>query len=294
MKAISIINYKGGVGKTTIAANVAAGLAKRGKRVLVVDLDPQTNLTFLFMTVEDWRKNYKENKTIKSWFDAIIKSGASPTLSDLIISADGVDIISSHLGLIDVDLDLAQGLTARTRRGEQEAFVRTHSYIKNALNDFKNKYDVVLFDCPPNFSIVTKNAIIASDYYLVPIKLDFLSTLGINHLKGRAKSFILTYNSYIENTSDRVEPKFLGVIANMVSYKNKELITAQQAFIGELELSKIPVLDSKLRENKSAYASEAKEATRLVIAKPRASGVYAELVGELERLTDEIIKKAGI
>jgi chromosome partitioning protein len=294
MKTISIINYKGGVGKTTIAANVAAGLVKRGKRTLVIDLDPQTNLTFLFISVDDWKKNYKENRTIKSWFDSIIKSGVSPSLSDLIINVGGVDIISSHLGLIDVDLDLAQYHEGRNRRAKEEAFVRTYSYIKNALEDLKNDYDVVLFDCPPNFSIVTKNAIIASKFYLVPAKLDYLSTLGINHLKGRVKNFVFTYNMYIENAENRVEPNFLGIIANMVSIINKNLIKAQRQYLEELQRSKIPVFDTMLRENKTAYALETSESPKLIISKPRSSGIYAEIIAELEKLTDEIIEKAEI
>ena len=64
MKVVSIINYKGGVGKTTITANLASEMARREKRVLVIDLDPQTNLTFSYMKVEEWSKTYEKEKTI--------------------------------------------------------------------------------------------------------------------------------------------------------------------------------------------------------------------------------------
>lgn len=68
MKAVSVINYKGGVGKTTVTANIASEMAYRGKKVLVIDLDPQTNLTFSYMKVEQWKENYEKSQTIKYWF----------------------------------------------------------------------------------------------------------------------------------------------------------------------------------------------------------------------------------
>lgn len=63
MKVVSIINYKGGVGKTTITSNIASEMAHRGKKVLVIDLDPQTNLTFSYMKVEQWQENYEKKRT---------------------------------------------------------------------------------------------------------------------------------------------------------------------------------------------------------------------------------------
>ena len=175
MKVVSIINYKGGVGKTTITANLASEMACRGKRVLVIDLDPQTNLTFSYMKVEEWSNTYEKEKTIKYWFDSIIDGTKPvPSFKDLIVRKNGVDLICSHLGLIDVDIELAAGLSAGTERQHRNNFIKTYSYIKNELNTLKGQYDIVLFDCPPNFSIVTKNALIDSDYYIVHAKMDYL------------------------------------------------------------------------------------------------------------------------
>jgi chromosome partitioning protein len=72
VKIVSVINYKGGVGKTTVAANIAAELAWRGERVLLIDLDPQASLTFSFLTVDVWERTYAANRTIRNWYDAYI------------------------------------------------------------------------------------------------------------------------------------------------------------------------------------------------------------------------------
>ncbi|MFH4619984.1 ParA family protein [Vibrio furnissii] len=120
MNIISIINYKGGVGKTTVTANLAGELAFRGKKVLLLDMDAQASLTFSFVTPDYWDSSLKENKTIKSWFDSISEGNEPVTLSNYIINPKKVnklfkeqstggkiDLIFSHLGLINVDLELA-------------------------------------------------------------------------------------------------------------------------------------------------------------------------------------------
>ena len=128
MKVVSVINYKGGVGKTTITANLASEMVCRRKRVLVIDLDPQTNLTFSYMKVENWRKTYEKSQTIKYWFDSIIDGTKPvPSFSELIVKGKGVDLICSHLGLIDVDIELAAGLSAGTERQHRNNFVKTYS-----------------------------------------------------------------------------------------------------------------------------------------------------------------------
>ncbi|WP_205895237.1 ParA family protein [Metapseudomonas otitidis] len=85
MHIVSVINYKGGVGKTTVTANIAGELAWRGKKVLLIDTDAQASLTFSFVAPDTWDQNYKESKTIKSWFDAISQGNEPPPLSDVVI-----------------------------------------------------------------------------------------------------------------------------------------------------------------------------------------------------------------
>src|SRR5438067_249325 len=107
MKVVSVINYKGGVGKTSLTANLGAELAFRGKRVLLLDLDAQASLTFSFITPDEWSRRFENNRTIKAWFDshefgqpiALEKLIESPTRVSSRIKGPGkLDIIYSHLG----------------------------------------------------------------------------------------------------------------------------------------------------------------------------------------------------
>lgn len=294
MKVVSVINYKGGVGKTTITANLAAEMVRRAKRVLVIDLDPQTNLTFSYVKVEDWRSKYQEDRTIKYWFDSIIDGTKPvPSFKDLIVTVNGIDLICSHLGLIDVDIELAAGLAAGTERQHKRNFIKTYSYIRNELAKLQQDYDVVLFDCPPNFSIVTKNALIASDYYIVPAKMDYLSTLGINHLENHVRSLVTQYNGYAE-AAEQVNPGFLGVIATMIAVRNNAPILAQQTYIQQLRRNHISIFDSMIRENKTIYADAPEYGIPVVCKSVPAGGTYDQVISELKALTTEFIKKAGV
>jgi chromosome partitioning protein len=294
MKAVSVINYKGGVGKTTVTANIASEMAYRGKKVLVIDLDPQTNLTFSYMKVEQWKENYEKSQTIKYWFDSLIDGTTPmPKFSDLIIRKD-IDIICSHLGLVDVDIELAAGLTGNTERQQRHNFLRTYSYIRNELDQLKDQYDVVLFDCPPNFSIVTKNAIVASDYYIIPAKMDYLSTLGINQLRNHINTLVSQYNRYCGGMSiNPIAPEFLGVIATMISLRSGAPIMAQQYYIDTLIRNNVPLFSNMVRENKTLFASAPDSGTPVVMQSHN-SGTYAEIVSELEDLTTEFMKKIGV
>ena len=295
VKVVSVINYKGGVGKTTITANLASEMVRKNKRVLVIDLDPQTNLTFSYIKVEKWRSEYEKNRTIKYWFDSIIDGTRPiPTFRDLIVKNNGVDLICSHLGLIDVDIELAAGLSAGTERQHKNNFIKTYSYIKNELITLKDEYDIVLFDCPPNFSIVTKNALVASDYYVVPAKMDYLSTLGINQLKNHVDSLVEQYNHYIVEDNKKTNPVFLGVIATMVSIRNNTPISAQQTYVQQLKINEITLFDSMIRENKTIHADAPEYGIPVVCQSVSSGSTYEQVVLELKNLTNEFIRKVGI
>lgn len=298
MKVVSVINYKGGVGKTTVTANLAADMARRGKCVLVVDLDPQTNLTFCFMKPDEWEEKYADNRTIKFWFDSILgDSDATPHFEDLAVDKHGIDILCSHLGLIDVDLDLAASLSGGTLKQQKRNYIKTYSYIRKELVHLSEGYDVVLFDCPPNFSTVTKNALIASDYYVVPAKMDYLSTLGINFLENHIRNLVKEYNQYSNELGyreeHRVNPKFLGVIATMVQYSANGPITSIKAQQAELQRSGFTMFQSMVRENKNFYSSALETSTPVVLHAP-SNVTYTNIVQEMKALTTEFMRRVGL
>jgi len=192
MRIVAVINYKGGVGKTTTTANLAAALAWRGHNILLLDLDPQASLTFSFIRPDDWETNFAKDKTIKAWFDSFSK-GKPLSLDSLFFEPDTVKaklsgrgqlhLIASHLGLINVDLELAAELGGATLKQSKANFLKVHKRLADGLSDIEiEDLDLILIDCPPNFNIATKTAIVASDSILIPAKPDYLSTLGIDYL----------------------------------------------------------------------------------------------------------------
>lgn len=302
MVKISIINYKGGVGKTTVTSNIAAELAFQGKDVLVIDLDPQANLTFSFLEVDDWQQNF-QNQTIKRWYDAFIDNDQELDLQQLIIrparvnarlqtcrATGHVDLISSHLGLINVDLELAAKLWGASDRVNKRNFLRVCTRLKAGIEQLgEERYDCVLFDCPPNFGVVTKTAIVASDALLIPAKPDYLSTLGIEELQKHVSELIEEYNSKIADFTDftAINPTIAGVVFTMVSIRNNAPIQALQQYIAAVQRKNIHTLDTIIRENKTLYADAPQEGVPVVL-EDVSGNTYVTVRTENENLAHEI------
>lgn len=293
MKVVSVINYKGGVGKTTITNNLASDLAHRGKRVLAIDLDPQANLTFSYIPVKEWADHYASQTTLKYWFDSILQDiSPRPSFKQLIIKKEKVDLICSHLGLINIDSELSTGLVGATMEQCKTNFIKIHSYIKNELEQFREDYDIVLIDCPPNFNIVTKNALVASDYYIVPSNMTFLANLGINHLNNHVNKLVDEFNAYTDKPSEKIEPTFLGVVATMVSLWGNEVIAAQQQHMSELERNNISIFNTKIRDNKRLMAA-INFGKPIVLQKTRSKNPVP-IIEEFKALTTEFMQKIDL
>lgn len=298
MEIISFINYKGGVGKTTLTANVAAELAFRGKRVLVVDLDPQTNLTLSFIDLKQWQDLDKEGKTIKHWYDEFLDADLDESLKDLIVvprkvnsvlegmrSEGYLHLISSHLELINLDMELATRYGGNSERTIRSSFLRLFSRLKKGLEEVEDEYDLVLIDCPPNFNIVTQNAIIASDMYLVPAKADFLSTLGIDQLVRHIDSLTEKYNKYVsEDDSSRwksINPQLVGVVFTMINIYKGNPIQAQNSYIHQVSRNGYTVFDNFIRNNNTLFANSPEYGVPVAL-NDSVEGLYLDIRTEIE------------
>jgi chromosome partitioning protein len=307
----SVINYKGGVGKTTVTANIAAQLAAEGNKVLLVDLDPQTNLTFSFVRVDEWKRDYQE-RTIKKWYDSFIDSDQELHLQDLVIrpfrvnerlremdSSGSIDLISSHLGLINVDLELSAKLWGGSERSNRRNFLVVYSRLKEGLKQLEaHNYDYIFIDCPPNFNVVTKTAIVASSTLLVPARPDYLSTIGIEQLQRHAKELVSEYNNKMEKDElgtefDPIDPALAGVIFTMVEKRKGEPISALRQYIEQVIHQEIPAFETVVRENKTIYSDA--PALGVPVVLQRVSGdTYRDIQTELKELTEEFQQRSRI
>lgn len=308
LKIVAVINYKGGVGKTSLTSNLGAELAWKGKKVLMLDLDPQTSLTFSFIPPDTWEKDFSNHKTIKTWLESF--DGPAPIkIADLIHTPERVgriigergklDIISSHLGLINVDLELATKLSGGTIAQVKRNFITLHRTLSVGLSSIEqNAYDVVLIDCPPNFNIITKMAIIACDYILVPARPDYLSTMGIDYLIRNVNALVKDYNEFANMAQgdkfDAIDLKVLGVVFTMIQEYSGVPMQAHAQFMKRVrDLTGVSTFKSYIKRNDTLFA-DAPALGVPVVLNGYSTGSHQSVVDGLENVADEFIKYLGI
>ena len=195
MKIISIINQKGGVGKTTTVINLASALSQLGKKILVIDLDPQGNAT----TGLGLSNIEQSDQTIYGILNGTM------AISDVIKKTkfENLDLISSNVDL--------SGLEVETAGDSERAFI-LKTKLTAYLNDSGVHYDYILLDCPPSLSLLTVMALVSSNSLLVPLQTEFFALEGLTQLMKT-----------IDRVKVKLNPKLdiQGILLTMYDRRNK-------------------------------------------------------------------------
>ena len=195
MQIISVINQKGGVGKTTTVINLAAGLVQQEKKVLVIDLDPQGNAT----TGLGLSNLENSSETIYGVLNG------TKTISDVIKKTDykNLDIVSSNVDL--------SGLEIETAGDSERAFI-LKGKLTAYLNDSRGSYDYILIDCPPSLSLITVMALVSSHSLVVPLQTEFFALEGLTQLMKTIERIKVGLNP---------ELQIRGILLTMYDKRNK-------------------------------------------------------------------------
>ena len=215
---LAFINNKGGVGKTTSAVNIAAGVANLGKKVLLIDLDSQRNagINLGFRLPPDkFEPSITDVLLGEEKIENVVKRNLRPNL----------DLVPNDMRFSSFDVKL----------GELKDPRRTWK-LKEALDPIKNLYDLIVLDCGPSFNLSTTNALLASDFFVVPMEADFLGMEGINNLLNAVKLIKSNFGKVAE---------ILGILITKCDVRNnfdKEVIEILEAqFPNKVFETKIPI-----------------------------------------------------
>jgi len=191
---ISVFNQKGGCGKSTTCCNLGAYLSRHGRKVLLVDIDPQANLTVsvgiddetLDKTIYDLLRSseFKKEKILE-----VIQETSYERLS----------IIPSDITLSDAEITLS-------------SLMKREEILKRILNQIKDRYDYILIDCPPSLGLLSINALVASDQLIIPVSPTFFSLKGVKHL-------INTFNLVKDNLNSKLE--IMGILITLFDGRKK-------------------------------------------------------------------------
>lgn len=208
---ISLINMKGGVGKTHLTVALAEFMATRfGKKVLVIDMDPQTNATLMLISERVWEERNSTGRTLLQLFLDRLRDTDEFDIDEAIIKGvsnlrrgvghPNIDLLPSSIGLMNI-----QDRIPSIPSGEM--FIEDPTCILfEAIEPVLGDYDYVLIDCPPSLNVMTLNGIYLSDYFLIPAVPNAVSTLGIPQILNRMRRFC-------RKKQRKVEP--LGIVISM-------------------------------------------------------------------------------
>jgi chromosome partitioning protein len=254
MKTIAFTNQKGGVGKTTTTASLGAALAERGKKVFLIDMDPQGNLTVSFGVKAHELKNtiyevLKEQATIAEVVVEVVRPGGS-------------------LKLLPANLALSAAETELSAKPGREFL------LKEALASYKEDYDYILIDCPPSLGLLTINALVAAGGYIIPLASEFLALYGTSQLLEVVDIVRKRINAELELT---------GVVITQYDSRklhSREIVDQIKAHFGD------QVFEAMIRSNVSL--TEAPSFGQDIFTyKPNSPGA-----DDYSALADELLKEA--
>lgn len=209
-KIISLLNHKGGVGKTTSAINIGAGMVELGKRVLLVDLDPQANLTISLGIPRQKSTIYECLRGESELTPFVVK--------------ENLEVITSSLDLSGAEMELVN-------EAGREYILR--ELFETVIED----YDYIIIDCPPSLGLLTLNALTCSDSVLIPLQTEFLALQGVAKLKQVIDKVRLRLNKKLE---------IGGVVATMYDSRkvlNRDVLETIKKYFGK------KVLETRIRDN---------------------------------------------
>ena len=183
---IAVVNQKGGTGKTTTTVNVGSAMADNGNKVLLVDIDPQSNLTY----------SLGINKIDYDVQDVLTNN---ISIRDAIVTTKSIDVLPTSIGLAKLELS-------------QVDISNTAYHLRTALAEVEEEYDYILIDCPPSLSWLTINGLVAAQQVLIPMQLDVFSIQGLEQIMDSVKEMKTEYNDDLE---------ILGVLAVLVDKRKK-------------------------------------------------------------------------
>jgi chromosome partitioning protein len=240
---ISLLNHKGGVGKTTSAINIGAGMVELGKKVLLIDLDPQANLT-LSLGIP------RQKVTI---YEALRGEGDL----DPYTAKPGMDVIVSSLDLSGAEMELIN------EAGREYI-------LRELFTPFMDQYDYILIDCPPSLGLLTLNALTCSQYIIIPLQTEFLALQGLAKIKQVIDKVKFRLNKNLE---------IGGVIATMYDSRrvlNRDVVETIHKYFGE------KVFKTYIRDN-VALAEAPAQRKDIFDYNPKSSGAedYLNLCKEI-------------